>query len=319
MLPRGGDATSGQEHGADDVAAPHRAERVVPAVERRSARDHRSEVELAVERPLREPREVLLRQMVAAVGDEDARALRRTAAGRSSVAPSRPPARGRSGRRSRRSRSGRAPARTSRAGRRRRRRSRPARARCASRRTASPARACARRGRARGSRTRRRCARPGSTDSPTAPQPITATRAPSQTFAVSSTDMTPVATAQPIRHACSTGSSRGTLHRGDGRNDRVRRERARSEHRRQLRAVVTVQPARRGGRLLALPRLAPRAHRAACRMRPSSRARTRSPCCSCTATSPPSPTATTVPAPSCPSRTGNGWCHPSSSITCRSL
>ena len=52
---------------------------------------------------------------------------------------------------------------------------------------------------------------PWITDSPTAPQPITATRAPSQTFAVSSTDMTPVATAQPIRHACSTGSSRGTF------------------------------------------------------------------------------------------------------------
>src|SRR5215470_7310142 len=51
---------------------------------------------------------------------------------------------------------------------------------------------------------------PCTTERPTAPQPITATREPSRTFAVSSTDPTPVATAQPIRQACSTGSSRGT-------------------------------------------------------------------------------------------------------------
>jgi len=52
---------------------------------------------------------------------------------------------------------------------------------------------------------------PWITERPTAPQPITATRAPSQTFAVSRTDITPVATAQPSKHACSGGSSRGTF------------------------------------------------------------------------------------------------------------
>ena len=52
---------------------------------------------------------------------------------------------------------------------------------------------------------------PCTTESPTAPAPITATRAPGQTWAVSSTDITPVATAQPIRQAWSTGSSRGTI------------------------------------------------------------------------------------------------------------
>src|SRR5437773_1410075 len=41
------------------------------------------------------------------------------------------------------------------------------------------------------------------TDKPTAPQPMTATRAPSQTPAVFSTEPTPVATLQPMRHACS--------------------------------------------------------------------------------------------------------------------
>ena len=46
-------------------------------------------------------------------------------------------------------------------------------------------------------------------DRPTAPHPITATRAPSQTRAVSSTLITPVATAQPMRHACSDGSAAG--------------------------------------------------------------------------------------------------------------
>src|SRR6266511_3156552 len=46
---------------------------------------------------------------------------------------------------------------------------------------------------------------PCTAERPTAPQPITPTRAPSHTLAVSSTEPTPVATAQPIRHACSAG------------------------------------------------------------------------------------------------------------------
>ena len=152
----------GMQHRADHLAVAHRVERLSPPVERRGARDHAGEVELPVERPLREAREVLLRQVVAAVRDEDARPLREERrqvelgllAGR---------ARGRSGRTCRRSRAGRAPARTverrpttsktkstgpgSRVGRAEARRLR---------------RACARRGRSRGSRTRPRCARPGS-------------------------------------------------------------------------------------------------------------------------------------------------------------
>jgi hypothetical protein len=44
------------------------------------------------------------------------------------------------------------------------------------------------------------------TESPTAPQPITPTRAPSHTAAVLSTEQTPVATAHPIKQACSGGN-----------------------------------------------------------------------------------------------------------------
>ena len=108
--------------------------------------------------------------------------------------------------RARRGRASRDPARPSPGGRRRRRRSRAARPRrCASRRSASPPRASARRGRSRRSPPRRAIRAPWIADSPTAPQPITPTRAPSQTCAVLSTEQTPVATAQPIRHACSAG------------------------------------------------------------------------------------------------------------------
>jgi hypothetical protein len=52
----------------------HRAQCLVPGIERRRPRDHAGEVDLALERPLREPWEILLRQMVAAVRDEDPRA-----------------------------------------------------------------------------------------------------------------------------------------------------------------------------------------------------------------------------------------------------
>ena len=92
--------------------------------------------------------------------------------------------------------------------------------------------------------------------------PITATRAPAQTRAVSSTDITPVATAQPIRHACSTGSSRGTHDDRLLGDDRPRRERSGAQDGRQLGAVPPVQPARRGRRAPALPRLAAHARRA---------------------------------------------------------
>ena len=120
----------------------------------------------------------------------------------------------------------------------------PARARRAWRRTAAPARACARRDRSRGSRPRRRCARPGSTDSPTAPHPITATRAPSQTFAVSSTDITPVATAQPMQARLLDRQLARHLHGGSDRHDGVRRERAGAQNGRQLAAVGAEAAAR---------------------------------------------------------------------------
>ena len=267
-----GARASRQQHRADHVAALHRLERIAPALERRRARDHAGEVELAFERPLREPREVLLRQVVAAVRDEDrASASRTAAAGR--APPSRRRARGRSGRTCRPSRAGRAPARRSSGG-----------ATTSKTKSTGPGSVCVAPNRVACSsfRSSRSIARisaapamraPWITDSPTAPQPITATRAPSQTFAVSSTDMTPVATAQPIRHACSDGQLARHLHRGDRRDDRVRRERPGAQHRRQHAAVVAQQPAGRSGRLLALPRRAAQARRRTRRRRSSSRAR----------------------------------------------
>ena len=235
-------------------------ERLAPAVERRGARDHAREVELAVERPLREPREVLCgrwsppceTRIRARFAKSCGRSSsRRLAAGREADQDERA---ARAEQRRVPSSNGRAAADDV------ERRSRPAPRRCRSRRSAAPARACARRGRSRGSRTAPAMRAPWITDSPTAPQPITATRAPSQTFAVSSTDMTPVATAQPSRHACSTGSSRGTFTAATCRHDGVRRERPGAQHRRQLAAVAreSSRPGAAGGRLHW--RGSPRAH-----------------------------------------------------------
>ena len=107
----------------------------------------------------------------------------------------------------------------------------------------------ARRGRARGSRTPRRCALPAR---PTArPRRSRSPRLarPRQTCAVSSTDITPVATAQPIRHACSTGSSRRHLHRGGLAGRPCASRTCRSQHgRERRRRRARKQPARRGGR-----------------------------------------------------------------------
>ena len=202
-----------------------------------------------------------VRQMVAAVGDEDRAALREQARqldlgllarpakpDQTSV----PPPRSRLERR----------ARTSRGARRRRRRSRPVPRRRASRRSAAPAPACARRGRSRGSRRHRRAARPAR---PRARR--RRSRSPRRarlrgTRAVSSTDMTPVATAQPIRHACSTGSSSGTRDRGGRGNDGARRERAGAQHRRQRRPVAPVQASVRRAVGCLHRRGCPRAHSA---------------------------------------------------------
>ena len=64
------------------------------------------------------------------------------------------------------------------------------------------------------------------TDSPTPPQPITATEEPASTPAVLMTAPTPVATPQPIRQATSNGSSGGITHGGGRGHDGVGRERA---------------------------------------------------------------------------------------------
>ena len=213
---------------------------------------------LPVERPLREPREVLLRQMVAAVRDEDARAPseerrqvdRRLLAGR------------------------REPDQDDRAARRDHAECLLERLRTADDvedevdrpglgvRRAEPRRllellaasmSIARISDAPAMRA------PWITESPTAPQPITPTRAPSQTCAVSSTLITPVATAQPIRHACSAGSSCGIFTAATaGTTVRVANVPVRRTGDRTL-AVGAMQPPRRSGRLLALARSAARA------------------------------------------------------------
>ena len=208
---------------------------------------------------------------------------------------------GRCRRASRRGRASRAPAPPSPAGRRRRRRSRAARPRrCASRRSASPPRASARRGRARRSRRRRRSARPGSPASPTAPQPITPTRAPGQTCAVSSTEPTPVATAQPIRQRLLRRAA--LVERTAARlvHDRARRERAEPQRAGSASRAVACSRGRvfaRGG--VRQRRASPRAHqRAARRTASASRGRRGRPTRTC---STPGPTASTTPAPSCPS------------------
>ena len=90
-------------------------------------------------------------------------------------------------------------------------------------------------------------------DRPTAPQPITATRAPAQTFAVSSTDITPVATAQPIRHACSTGSSAGTRTAATAGTTVCVAKCPGAQDGRQHRPVGAMQPAGGGRRLPAAP------------------------------------------------------------------
>src|SRR6478672_511701 len=56
---RRGAVWSGREDGAHDVSGTECVERLPPVVERCAPRDHAGEVELAVERPLREPRKVL--------------------------------------------------------------------------------------------------------------------------------------------------------------------------------------------------------------------------------------------------------------------
>ena len=310
-----GARASRQQHRADHVAALHRLERIAPALERRRARDHAREVELAVERPLREPREVLLRQVVAAVRDEDrASALRTAAAGR--ARPSRRRARARSGRTSRPSRAAPSPCSTV-----ERRaddvedevdRPRPVcvapnRVACSSFRSS---RSIARISDAPAMRA------PWITDSPTAPQPITA-------------DARALPDLRRLEHRHDAGRDRAAdqarlldgqlarhLHRGDRRHDRVRRERAGAQHGRQHAAVRAEQAARpqRAAFCTAAARRAgtwsTRRRRSSSRARRGRRARARRrrrrPPRSCRR-----PRGRAGP--------GSGWPQPSSSITCRSL
>ncbi len=162
------------------------------------------------------------------------------------------------------------------------------------------------------SRSRPRCRAPWTTQSPTAPQPMTATRAPP-------------ANARRVQHRADAGRDRaadqacllgGELGRhldgGDGGDVRARRERADAQDRcrtwrRRARAAAR---ARRGGLLhrRGSPRTQAGARAArACASRARPDRRRASP-------STPSPTASTAPAPSCPSSTGSGMPQPSSSI-----
>ena len=132
--PRPAAATSQPHHRADDVAAAQVVERMLDVVQRDRLRHHPCEVELAVERPLREPREVDRRPVVAAVRDDDARAPVEERV-QLELGDARPAAAGRCRRACPRGRASRGPARPSPDGRRRRTRSRAARpAPCASRR-----------------------------------------------------------------------------------------------------------------------------------------------------------------------------------------
>ena len=178
-----------------------------------------------------------------------ARASRTGAAGR--PPPSRPAETARSARPSRRRAAARAPARTSPAARRRRRRSRrrpapvsvaPNRSACSCLRSST---SIARISDAPASRA------PWTTERPTAPQPMTATLAPSGTRAVSSTDITPVATAQPSRQACSDGSSAGIFTAAAaGTTVRVANVPVRKHRRkRRRRRFDAGDPAAAGGRL----------------------------------------------------------------------
>src|SRR5439155_16158468 len=63
------------DHRADDVAPAEVGESCFDVVERDPLRHHPGQVELPIERPLGEPWKVLRGQVVAAVGDEYARAL----------------------------------------------------------------------------------------------------------------------------------------------------------------------------------------------------------------------------------------------------
>ena len=282
------------------------------------ARDHPGEIERAVERPGREAREVLAGQVVAAVRDEDPRALREQPR---QVERRRLPGRREPDQRrtSRPRRAARAPARTW--------TRRPTTSKTKSTGPWLGVRRAELRSACSSLRSSRSIARisdapairaPWIAERPTAPQPITATRAPSQTLARSrARDITPVATAQPIRHACSTGSSRGILHRRDRGHDRARRERAGAQHGRQLRAVARdaagpappaaacTDAARRAGTCAHDAARGLPAEHDAVAGREAGRRRRRPPR-SCRR-----PRGRAAP--------GSGWPQPSSSITCRSL
>src|SRR3954452_20532596 len=252
---------SGQQDGADHVAAAHRAERVVPVLERSRPGDHRSEVELPVERPLREPREVLLRQVVASVRDEDARAAPEEGG---QVEGRRLARRGKPDQND-------GPA----------RRDQAERLLEGGRHSDHVEREVDRAGLGVGRAELHRLLELAFVEVERADLRCPGDARPldhGQTDCTAADHGDPRALPHPGRledghHTGRNGAAEQTClldgqlqrdpHGGRGRHDRVRRERPRAQHRGELGAVVTVQPPRRGRRFLALPRLAAEAHGAA--------------------------------------------------------
>ena len=149
---------------------------------------------------------------------------------------------------------------------------------------------------------------------PTAPQPITPTRAPSQTCAVLSTEPTPVATEHESRDACSAGRS-SDRHRRRLVRECSRRERSDAAGRPRPRCRPPGAAASspwaacgRGGRAAQAPLAARRTTRAS---RAGHGRRAASP-------STPAPTCSTTPAPSWPSTAGRRVAQPVRT-TCRSV
>ena len=145
---------------------------------------------------------------------------------------------------------------------------------------------------------------------------MTATSLPSHAGEVFSTAPTPVATAHPSRQACSTGSSSGTEIAAPACTIvRVAKVPSRSV------CVTTAPSLWRWSRRFARSgvwhrRGSPRRQGAHLPQGERHASTTRSPTCGL---STPSPTSSTTPAPSCPSRIGNGMPHPPLSFTNRSV
>ena len=169
-----------------------------------------------------------------------------------------------------------------------------------------PSRASARRGRARAPRPRRRCAHPGSPRARRRRSRSPPTRAPGQTFAVSSTEPTPVATAQPIRQAWTSGMPFTRTAARSCTTVRVANVPAPSVRVSSRPSGSRTRAPRGGG--VRQRRTSPRAHQRHSPHGERQPITTRSPT---PTVSTPCPTASTTPAPSCPSRIGGGWANPS--------